>query len=312
MSPPEADWPVYVAGSGTMIGAAVCRALERAGHHQLVVRPGGEPDPTDRAAVRALFRAARPRWVVMAAGASGGIRANQTRPASLALDNLLVAAHVLEAAHEHGVEKLLFLGSSCSYPRLAAQPMAPEQLWTGPLEPTNRAYAAAKLAGLELTLAYRQQHHARFIAAIPANAFGPGDDFSPEDGHVVPALIRRFHEARLAGARAVTIWGTGEPRRELIFADDLGDACALLLREYDGDAPINVGSGWELSIAELARAVAEVVGYRGAITFDAGRPDGMPRKALDSTALRCLGFTPRRSLREALAATYGSYLETHA
>ncbi len=299
---------IYVAGASTLVGAAVCDAFERAGH-ELVARAGDEPDPTDRKAVQKLFEAKRPRWVVMAAGASGGIHANQTRPADLALDNLLATSHVLEAAHAAGVEKLLYLASSCSYPRLAPQPMKPEHLWSGALEPTNRAYAAAKLAGLELTLAYRRQHRAAFTVAIPANAFGPGDDFSPEDGHVVAALIRRFHEAKLAGAPEVIVWGTGEARREFIFSEDLGRACVLLLSRFDGDEPINVGSGWELSIRQLAESVRDVVGFHGNLVFDTSRPDGMPRKALDSSALAGLGFKPRGGVKEALAATYRDYLE---
>jgi len=312
MPSPNDGSAVYVAGASTCIGAAVCRALERAGHGNLAAGPGQEPDPADRSAVLALFRAKRPRWVVMAAGASGGIHANQSRPADLALGNLLAASHVLEAAARHPVDKLLYLGSSCCYPRLCPQPMRPEHLWTGELEPTNRAYAAAKLAGLELTLAYRRQHGAPFVAAIPANVFGPGDDFSSEDGHVVAALVRRLHEAKVTGKPEVTVWGSGEPRRELMFADDLGDACVLLLDRFDDDRPINLGSTWELSIRELAETLREVVGFPGTLVFDRSRPDGMPRKALDSKALAALGFSPRGSLRDALAATYRSYLASLA
>ncbi len=223
-------------------------------------------------------------------------------------DNLLVATHVLDAAHRHGVCRLLYLASSCSYPRLAPQPMAVGSLLSGPLEPTNEAYALAKLAGWKLCQAYRRQYEAPFLTAIPANAFGPHDDFSPEDSHVIPGLIRKLHEARLRGDPEFPVWGSGRARREFVYSRDVADACLFVIRHYDSDEPINLGGGAELSIAETAHAVAEVVGYRGRLCFDAARPDGMPRKVLDCGPLKTLGWAPATDFRTALAETYDWFL----
>jgi GDP-L-fucose synthase len=223
-------------------------------------------------------------------------------------DNLLAATHVLSAGNRYGVTKLVYLASSCVYPRLCPQPMREEALWTGPLEPTNEAYATAKLAGLTLCRAYAQQHGARFAAAIPANPFGPEDDFRLQEGHVIPSLLARFHEAKTVGRAEVTVWGTGRPRREFLFADDLADACLFVMKAYDDPRPINLGGGEDCSIAELADMIQEVVGYRGRIVFDPTRPDGMPLKRLDGSRLRSLGWSPTTSLRQGLEATYRWYL----
>jgi GDP-L-fucose synthase len=247
----------------------------------------------------------------MPSGQSGGIAANQDHPADLMLDNLLVGAHVLAAAFRHGVKKLLYLGSSCMYPRLAPQPMRPEMLQTGPLEPTSAAYATAKLAGLTLCQAYRKQYGAPFITGIPANVFGPYDDFREGTSHVIPALIRRTHEAKVRGEGMLDIWGTGLPRREFIFASDLADACLFVMKHYDGDDPINLGSGADQSIAEIARLIAEVVGFRGRLCCDRARPDGMPRKCLDSSKLFSLGWCPATPLPAALEQTHAWFLEHH-
>lgn len=299
---------IFVAGGDTLLGAALRERLRSTGHANLIGEPPNEPDLTCPREVEAFFAAVRPECVFLTAGPSGGIRANQTYPAWLMRDNLLMAVNAIHAAHRHGVKKLLYLASSCSYPRLAAQPMRVESLLTGPLEPTNEAYALAKLAGLKLCQAYRRQYAAPFLTAIPANAFGPYDDFSAEDSHVIPGLIRKFHEANCRGDAEVRVWGSGRPRREFIYSRDLADACLFVMRNYDGVEPINLGGGSELSIAETASAIAAVVGYRGRIAFDVDRPDGMPLKSLDSGPLRRLGWTPPTTFRTALAETYDWFL----
>jgi GDP-L-fucose synthase len=303
------DSMIYVAGIDTLIGAAILRRLRAEGYQPLTE---DEPDLTCADAVEAFFTEYKPEYVVHAAGRSGGIAANQKYPADLLQHNLLVNSHVIDAAHRHGVNKLLYLASSCSYPRLCPQPMAAEHLMTGPLEPTNAAYATAKLAGIELCRAYRQQHGRNFIVGIPANAFGPGDDYDPENAHVIGALVRRMHEAKEQGRDRVTIWGSGTPQREFIFAADLADACLLVMRNYDDATPINLGGGSDVSIAELAQHVRDVVGFRGRLEFDRSRPDGMPRKALDGRVLAALGWRPRTPLRDALALTYQDFLASEA
>jgi GDP-L-fucose synthase len=299
---------IYVAGGDTLLGVALRERLRAGGFQRLVGEPPGELDLSCPRQVEEFFAAERPEYVFLVAGPSGGIRANQNYPARLMRDNLLATTHVVHAAHRHGVAKLLYLASSCSYPRLAPQPMRVESLMTGPLEPTNEAYAMAKLAGLVLCQAYRRQYAAPFITAIPANAFGPHDDFSAEDSHVIPGLLRKFHEARCRGQAEVRIWGSGRPRREFIYSRDLADACLFVMRNYDADEPINLGGGQELSIAETASAVAAVVGYRGRLSFDTSRPDGMPLKGLDSGPLRRLGWTPPTDFPTALAETYDWFL----
>jgi GDP-L-fucose synthase len=308
----EKQAKIHVAGGQTLIGAAILRELERQGYANIVGRPGEEPELTDAAQVDAFFARTTPEYVFLAAGKSGGIKANQKYPAELMLDNLLVGCHIIYSAYRHGIKKLLYLASSCSYPKNCPQPMQVESLLTGPLEPTNEAYALAKVAGIKLCQAYRQQYGANFISGIPANAFGPGDDFSPEDSHVIAALIRKMHEAKEQGQEVIEIWGTGSPRREFIFADDLADACVFVMNKYDGAQPINLGCGLDMSIAELALAVKEVTGFQGQIHFDASKPDGMPVKLLDSSKLNALGWRPRVSFHSALLETYEWFLESCA
>jgi GDP-L-fucose synthase len=305
-SPMPAGARVFVAGGDTLLGAALRERL-RAEDVRLVGAPPEEPALTDAAQVEAFFAEARPEYVFLAAGKAGGIRANQAYPATLMRDNLLVIANVLHAAHMHRVKRLLYLASSCCYPRLAPQPLAVEALMSGPLEPTNEAYATAKLAGIVMCRAYRQEHGCDFVPAIPANAFGPHDHFD-EDAHVIPGLIRRMHEAKERGDATLAIWGTGRARREFVYARDLADAALFVMGRYGGPGPINLGGGPDLSIAELAAAVAEVVGYRGRLVFDASKPDGMPRKGLDAGPLRRLGWTPRADFHTALAETYAWFL----
>jgi GDP-L-fucose synthase len=301
----------YVAGGHTVIGKALIENLQSSPKHRLVGVGPDEPDLTHRGQVEDFFAETRPEVVFVAAGLSGGIYANQSYPADLMLDNMLVSTHVLSTAFRHAVKKLLYLGSSCMYPRLAPQPLRPETLGTGPLEPTNDAYATAKLAGMKLCQAYRQQYGAPFIAGIPANVFGPHDDLGLETGHVIPALMRRMHEAKLHGQESVEIWGTGSPRREFMFVRDLADACLFVMDHYDGVEPINLGSGQDLSIAETARVIADIVGYDGRLHFDTARPDGMPRKSLDSSKLFGLGWRPATDFRAALASTYLWFAQQH-
>lgn len=303
------DARILVAGSETLIGAALLRQLARQGHTRVL---HGEPNLRSADEVHTFFERCRPQLVFLAAGKSGGIAANQKYPADLIQDNLAIAANVIAACHQHAVDKLLYLASSCSYPRLCPQPMRPEHLFTGPLEPTNEAYAVAKLAGLKMCQAYRQQHGDRFIVGIPANSFGPGDDYSPEDSHVIGALIQRIHEAKVEDKETVTIWGSGSPRREFVFADDLADACLFVMEHYDGMEPINLGGGEDVSIRDLAGLIRDVIGYQGRLEFDRSRPDGMPRKCLDATVLSGLGWKPATALRDALQTTYDAYLQTKA
>jgi GDP-L-fucose synthase len=299
---------VFVAGGSTLLGSAILDRLRDEGC-TLVGVGADEPDPTNAAQVEDLFAEYRPEYVFVAAGLSGGIGLNRRSPADLMLDNLLVATTLLPAAHAHGVRKLLYLGSSCGYPRLAAQPLRVDSLHAGPLEPTSAAYATAKLAGLRLCAAFRDQHGANFVSAIPANAFGPGDDFSAEAGHVIPALMRRFHEAKNDGRPEVAVWGSGTPRREFVAARDIADAAVFVMRHYTDPDPINLGDGTDASIAEVARLVADIVGYRGRVVFDTTKPDGMPLKRLDSSPLLALGWRPSTTLEDALAETYAWFLQ---
>jgi len=300
---------VFVAGVSTLVGRALVRRFESQQCARLV-GVDDEPDFTDAAAVDRFFAAARPEAVIVVAGAMAGIAGNQKCPADLMLDNLLVATHVVPAAWRHGTKKLLYVASSCTYPKHASQPLAVESLWTGPVEQTSAAYAVAKLAGIRLCEAYRQQHGARFITAIKADAFGPGDDFTWANSHVVGALIRRMHEARVAGARSLELWGTGTPRREFIYVDDLADALIFLLQAYDAPEPINVGTGVTTSVRELAEILRDVIGFDGELRFDTSRPDGMPLKGLDSAPLAALGWRPSWDLRSALRHTY-EWFVTH-
>ena len=298
------DAGIYIAGGTTLLGSALRTHLQDAGYRNLVGMPPDEPDLSAAGQVEDFFAEARPEYVFHVAGLSGGIHSNQTRPAELILDNLLSAAHVIHAAHVHGVRKLLYVASACCYPRLAPQPLGVESLMTGPLEPTNAAYATAKLAGWQLCAAYRQQFGSPFITAFPANPFGPYDDFSPYSGHVIPSLMRRAYEAKRRNAPDLVVWGTGTPRREFIYVSDLADACLFVMRHYESTEPINLGGGVDLSIAEVARTVSDVVGYRGRIWFDESKPDGVPLKLLDSSPLRSQGWRPATDFRAALAETY--------
>jgi GDP-L-fucose synthase len=293
---------IVVAGARTLIGGALVRRLAEQGVPDVISEQ--EPDFADRSAVERFFDRTRPERVFVAAGKSAGIGGNQQSPADLMLDNLLASAHIVSAAWKSGATKLLYLASSCIYPKLAPQPFSVPSLWSGPVEPTSGAYAVAKLAGIRLCEAYRRQHNANFITAIVADAYGPGDDFSPENSHVAAALLRRIHEAKEGGRPFVDIWGSGTPRREFIYVDDLADACIFGMQRYQDAEPINLGTGVTTSIAELAETIRDVVGYRGELRFDRSKPDGMPFKGLDSAPLRALGWTPSRDLRQGLEITY--------
>ena len=300
---------LFVAGGTTLIGAAILERLRDEGCADIVGVGPDEPDHALPAQVEDFFAEYRPEYVFVAAGRSGGIGLNRKIPADMMLDNLLVVTSILPMAQTYGVRKLLYLGSSCGYPRLVLQPMHVEALHTGPLEPTSAAYASAKLAGMQLCAAYRAQHGANFVSAIPANAFGPGDDFAEDTGHVIPALMRRFHEAKCEGRPEVMIWGTGTPRREFVAARDIADAAVFVMRHYDDSEPINLGGGTDISIAEVARLIADIVGYRGRLRFDASKPDGMPLKRLDSSPLFARGWRPTTTLEDALAETYTWFLQ---
>jgi GDP-L-fucose synthase len=300
---------IYVAGGDTIVGAAILRVLREKGRNRIANDSGREPDLQNPFEVEEFFLRESPEYVFFAAGRSGGIHANQSYPADLIRDNVLSVYNVLHSAWRTGVRKLLYLGSSCSYPRECPQPMRVESLMTGPLEPTNEAYATAKLAGIAVCRAYRQQHGAYIVSAIPANVFGPGDDFSPENSHVIAALLRRMHEARRDKLPEVMIWGTGAPIRDFIFSDDLAEACLFLMSRYEDPTPINVGTGMGMSIREIAEMIREIVGFRGCLFFDADKPDGMPVKVLDNVPIRSLGWTPRTSLRDALLITYEWFLQ---
>jgi GDP-L-fucose synthase len=283
------------------VGAAIVRQLRREGYANLLT---DEPDFTDATAVDRYFAQRRPDYVFVAAGKSGGIGANQRLPAVLIRDNLLVACHVIYSAYRYGTKKLLYLASSCCYPSRCPQPMQVESLLTGPLESSNDAYAVAKIAGIQLCQAYRRQYGVSFISAIPANAFGPGDDFSLEDSHVIAALIRKVHEAKAQHRVSVEVWGTGSPRREFIYVDDLADASILAMQNYDGAEPINLGTGSDISIKELAELIKEIAAYGGELRFNADKPDGTPMKRLDSSRLGELGWKPKTGFRRALEETY--------
>jgi len=297
-----------VVAGGSSIGPALSRASARAGYRAVLTLPDDGADPSNATAVEAFFARTRPAAVVVASVLSGGIAANARRPADFLEENLAADATVIAAAHRQRVTKLLYLGSSCMYPRECRQPMRVDDLMTGPLEPTSEAYAMAKLAGVALVRAYRRQHGDDFVAAVPADAFGPGDDFSDDGAHVVAALLRRLHESKEHAAPTATVWGTGRARRDFLFVDDLADACLFVLDRYSSDVPINIGAGADVSIAELAGAIREVVGFDGALAFDTTKPDGMPRKTLDAAPLRGLGWTPATTLRAGLTATYQWFL----
>jgi GDP-L-fucose synthase len=303
---------IYVAGHQGLVGAAIVRRLRELGHANLLLRTRAELDLRDQAAVETFFARERPAQVFLAAAKVGGILANSSYPADFLLDNLQIQCNVIAAAQRHGVAKLCFLGSSCIYPKLAPQPLREEYLLTGPLEPTNEWYAIAKLAGIKLCQAYARQHGLQAISLLPTNLYGPGDNFSLRNSHVLPALIRRCHEARERGDAELVVWGTGKPLREFLHVDDLADACVFLMQRYASDEPINVGVGEDLSIAELAAMVARVVGFEGRLVFDPTKPDGTPRKLLDTSRINQLGWRPRISLEQGIAATYRWFLENRS
>lgn len=300
---------VFVAGHRGMVGSAIVRRLASEGC-EVLMATRAELDLKDQRAVREWFAAQRPDAVFLAAAKVGGILANDSFPADFLYDNLMIEANVIEAAHRTDVAKLLFLGSSCIYPKLAAQPIVEDALLTGPLEPTNEWYAIAKIAGIKLAQAYRRQHGRDFISAMPTNLYGPGDNFDLQSSHVLPALIRKTHEARMAGADSITIWGTGTPRREFLHVDDLADACVFLMKTYSGDSHVNVGFGDDVTIRELAEAVKTAVGFDGAVICDASKPDGTPRKLMDSSRLAELGWSPRTPLDQGIASVYRWFLNT--
>ncbi|CAD5369156.1 bifunctional GDP-fucose synthetase: GDP-4-dehydro-6-deoxy-D-mannose epimerase and GDP-4-dehydro-6-L-deoxygalactose reductase [Rubrivivax sp. A210] len=315
---------IFVAGHRGLVGSAIVRRLQAGGHTALITRSHADLDLTDAQATQAFFDAERPEYVFLAAAKVGGIVANNSRPAEFIRDNLAIQTHVIHAAWRAGVQRLLFLGSSCIYPRLAPQPMRERDLLTGPLEPTNRPYALAKIAGIEMCWSYNRQYGTRYLAAMPTNLYGRGDNYHPTQSHVIPALIRRFHEAKARGEPEVTVWGTGTPRREFLYSDDMADACVFLMGLPDErytpllgsdesvsgrfEPPlVNIGVGNDLTIAELAATVAEVVGYGGAIAYDRSKPDGTPRKLMDVGLLAAAGWQARTPLREGLKVAYEEF-----
>jgi len=295
---------IYVAGHTGLVGSAIMRRLRADGYENLLVRAHHAVDLRDQGHVNRFFAREEPEYVFLAAARVGGILANSERPAEFIYDNLLIQTNVIEAAHWCGTKKLLFLGSSCIYPRLAPQPIKEEYLLTGPLEPTNQPYAIAKIAGLELVRAYRQQYGFSAVSVMPTNLYGPDDNLHPEVSHVLPALMRRVHEAKVSDAPEVVVWGSGTPRREFLHVDDLAAACLFVMRHYDDALPLNVGTGEDLTIRELAELVADVVGYSGALRFDTSKPDGTPRKLLDVSRLTALGWKATVPLRRGVEETY--------
>jgi GDP-L-fucose synthase len=295
---------IWVAGHRGMVGSAVVRRLAREGAGEILTAGRDDADLRRQTDVEAWMKNARPDVVVLAAAKVGGILANDSFPAEFLYDNLMIEANIIHTAAQVGVEKLLFLGSSCIYPKLAPQPITEDALLTGPLEPTNEWYAIAKIAGIKLCQAYRKQYGHDFISAMPTNLYGPGDNYDLQTSHVIPALLRKAHEAKHAGAATMTVWGSGTPRREFMHVDDLADALVFLLKGYSGDAHVNVGSGTDVTIADLARLVCDAAGFRGTLVFDASKPDGTPRKLMDGSKLQAMGWQAGISLEQGLAATY--------
>jgi GDP-L-fucose synthase len=305
----EKDSKIYVAGHRGLVGSAIVRRLRAEGYGNLVTRTSRELDLREQAAVREFFDRERPEYVFLAAAKVGGILANDTYPADFLYQNLMIEANVIESARLSGVKKLLFLGSTCIYPRMAPQPLKEEYLLTGPLETTNEWYAVAKIAGIKLCQAFQRQYGARFISAMPTNLYGPGDNFDLESSHVMPALIRKFHEARMNRAPSVTVWGTGKPLREFLHVDDCAAACLFLMQHYDGEEIVNIGVGEDLSIAELAELVSKVVGFTGKIVYDTDKPDGTPRKLVDVSRINGLGWGAGIPLETGIRTTYAWFLE---
>ena len=303
---------IFIAGHGGMVGSALTRALESAKFTNLALRDRAHLDLADTGAVTKFFQQEKPEIVIFAAAKVGGIKANNDQPVEFLLDNLRIQNNVIAAAHENGVRKLLFLGSSCIYPKLAPQPIPESVLLTGPLEPTNEAYAIAKIAGVKLCQAYAREYSANFISAMPTNLYGPNDNFDLETSHVLAALLRKAHQAKRSGACELVVWGTGTPRREFLHVDDCASACLFLLEKYDSPEIINVGCGEDVSIRELAELICDVVGFEGELAWDKTKPDGTPRKLLDVSKLRGLGWTPTIPLRDGIARTYDWFLKNAA
>jgi GDP-L-fucose synthase len=300
---------IYVAGHAGLAGSAIVRRLMALGFENLTTKTSRELDLRQQSAVERYFETTRPECVILAAARVGGIHANNSKPADFIRDNLLIQTNVIDSAQRSGVRKFIFLGSSCIYPRLAPQPMKEEYLLTGALEPTNEWYAVAKIAGLKMCQALRRQHGFDAISVLPTNLYGPNDNFSKSDSHVLPAMIRKFHDAKVAGEAEVLLWGSGKPRREFLHADDFADAVCFLMQTYSDEAPINIGWGEDVSIAELAATIRRIVGFKGRVSYDASMPDGVPRKLLDISRLRALGWSPKLSLDAGIAATYSWFLE---
>jgi GDP-L-fucose synthase len=300
---------IFVAGHRGMVGSAIVRNLQQKGFTNILTASKLELDLRNTESVNRYFEDQKPEYVFVAAAKVGGILANNTYPAEFLYENLMIECNVIHAAHVNKVDKLLFLGSSCIYPKFAPQPIREDSLLTGLLEPTNEAYAIAKIAGIKMCQAYHKQYGSRFISAMPTNMYGYGDNYHPENSHVLPALLRRFHEAKVQDKEAVTIWGSGTPLREFMFSDDLAEACVFLMQEYENPELINVGTGEEVTILDLAKHIKEVVGYKGEINFDSSKPDGTPRKLMDSSRLHALGYRHKTSLRDGLKLTYQDYLK---
>ena len=324
----ELNAKIYVAGHRGLVGSAIIRNLRDKGHKHFITRTHAELDLTNQAEVEAFFAVEKPDYVFLAAAKVGGIHANNVYPAEFIRDNLAIQTNIIHAAYLSGVKRLMFLGSSCIYPKLAPQPMKEEYLLTGPLEPTNRPYALAKIAGIEMCWSYNRQYGTKFIAVMPTNLYGPGDNYHPENSHVIPALIRKFHEAKLANRSAVTVWGTGTPRREFLYSSDMADACVFLMNLSDAQFDtmlgsdeaatgifmpplVNIGVGADVTIKALAEAVKQTVGYQGNIEFDSSKPDGTPRKLLDVTRLNSLGWVASTKMESGLAQAYSDFLENH-
>ena len=301
---------IYIAGHRGLVGAAIVRRLQAEGFHNLITATSGELDLREQSAVRSFFAEMHPEYVFLAAAKVGGILANDSYPAEFIYENLMIEANIIDAAYRNGVKKLLFLGSTCIYPKLAPQPLKEEYLLSGPLEPTNEWYAVAKIAGIKLCQAYQRQYSCRFISAMPTNLYGPGDNFDLEKSHVMPALIRKFHDAKIDGVPSVVVWGTGKPRREFLHVDDCANACVFLMESYEGADIVNIGTGADVTIEHLAALVKKVVGYAGDIVFDTTKPDGTPRKLVDVGRIERLGWRPRIALEEGVASAYRWFLET--
>lgn len=306
------DSKIYVAGHRGMVGSAILRRLQQEGYRNLATADSRQLDLRRQDEIELFFERERPEYVFLAAAKVGGIWANDRYRAEFLYDNLMIEANVIHAAWRYGVKKLLFLGSSCIYPKLAPQPLAESALLSGPLEPTNEPYAIAKIAGIKLCDAYRAQYGCNFISAMPTNLYGPNDNYHPENSHVLPALIRRFHEARIKGVREVALWGTGTPLREFLYVDDLADACLFLMERFDQPGPINVGVGQDISIRELARLVSGIIGYTGHIVWDESKPDGTPRKLMDIGRLSAMGWTARTPLEAGIRIAYADFLQRYA